>query len=476
VDVDPRGRPLPHTLGWIRSWIPSALVIAIVMLATLILDVPSAAGSAPQLTRYPYLTDLVRRHVTVNWATTTGIASASVTFGHRATESCTAHRVSATYTAIVVGHTHEKQWRASISRLRPGRYCYRVFGDGKRLLGARAPSFQRQVSTRSRGPYSFTVFGDWGQVDAGGHNPDQARLMAEIAESPARFAVSTGDVAYPAGNQRNYGDLHQRGADTSAIFGPDFWTVAGSSTPLFNALGNHGSNPTALLNWPQGLAVASSHGRYRMERRCCVNGSTPMSFPSAWYAFNAGRARFYVLEAAWKDSNVGGGSLYRNDYEAHWRRRSDQFRWLKRDLARHPSKVSFAFFHFPLHSSNPHETSDRWLNGRTRLEGFLGRHGVDIVFNGHAHVYQRNARVGPHMPVSYVTGGGGAHLQPVNACVGVDRYSIGWSSSACGSASPPPTAEHVYHFLLVTVHGTKVTVTPTDERGRTFDVRTYDLS
>jgi len=31
----------------------------------------------------------------------------------------------------------------------------------------------------------------------------------------------------------------------------------------------------------------------------------------------------------------------------------------------------------------------------------------------------------------------------------------------------------VYHFLLVTVSGTTVTVTPTDEYGRTFDVVTY---
>jgi hypothetical protein len=217
------------------------------------------------------------------------------------------------------------------------------------------------------------VFGDWGQVDASGRNADQARLIAQIAHSSARFAVTTGDTAYPDGSQRNYGDLHQTGSDASSIFGPDFWTVAGSSIPLFNAMGNHGLNPTALLNWPERLAVASSHGRYRMQSRCCVNGTSTMSFPSAWYAFDAGRARFYVLEAAWKNSAVGSGSLYENDYDAHWRRRSDEFRWLKRDLANHPRKVAFAFLHFPFHSSNANESSDPWLNGARRLEGFLVR-------------------------------------------------------------------------------------------------------
>jgi hypothetical protein len=34
----------------------------------------------------------------------------------------------------------------------------------------------------------------------------------------------------------------------------------------------------------------------------------------------------------------------------------------------------------------------------------------------------------------------------------------------------------VYHFLLVTVNGNIVTVTPTDEMGRTFDTQTYTFS
>ena len=35
---------------------------------------------------------------------------------------------------------------------------------------------------------------------------------------------------------------------------------------------------------------------------------------------------------------------------------------------------------------------------------------------------------------------------------------------------------NVYHFLLVTVNGNQVTVTPTDSTGRTFDVQTYMFS
>ena len=75
------------------------------------------------------------------------------------------------------------------------------------------------------------MFGDWGQVDGGGNNAQQADVMSEIAASDATFALTTGDTAYPSGSQTNYGDLAQRGADTSAVFGPSFWTKAGDEIP-----------------------------------------------------------------------------------------------------------------------------------------------------------------------------------------------------------------------------------------------------
>ena len=59
--------------------------------------------------------------------------------------------------------------------------------------------------------------------------------------------------------------------------------------------------------------------------------------------------------------------------------------------------------------------------------------------------------------------------------------ALGWSyssnaGSSCGSLSKPPSIDHVFHYLLVTVNGKSVTVTPTDEQGRTFDVQSYSFS
>jgi hypothetical protein len=443
----------------------------------------AAAGPSSTLRRYPYLTDLVTTNVTINWATTTSATTGSIRYGRVGSESCTAHTVNATKTTITVKSTTEYQWKALLSGLSSdSSYCYRVYGGTTDLLGSDAsPVFRSQVAAGSSTSYSFAVFGDWGYTDGGGNNADQARLMGQIAASGARFAVTTGDTAYDSGTQTNYGDLVQKGTNTSTVFGPSFWTVAGDSIAMFNTQGNHGLNSVPLVNWPQDRAVSGSSGRYQMDTYCCSNGTSSKSYPSEWYAFDAGRARFYVLDATWSNANVGDADLYENDYDAHWTSSRAEYQWLANDLASHSRTVSFAFLHFPMYADNATETSDPWLAGSSHLEGLLGRYGVDIVFNGHAHIYQRNRASATGLPVSYVTGGGGGKLSPVSRCSSIDQYAIGWSysasthGSACGAAPRPTSIDRVFHFLLVTVSGTQVTVTPTDEYGRTFDVKSYSF-
>jgi len=459
-----------------------AVAVALLVGATTLIPPGASATPSSSLRRYPYLTDLVLGGVTVNWATTTAIATGSVTYGRSGSESCTAHTVTAKRTAITVDSTAEYQWKAVVTGLsRNVAYCYRIQGGGTDLLGSDAsPVFRTQLAAGSTATFSFAVIGDWGFQDTRALNTDQANIMARIASSGARFAVTTGDIAYQSGSQTNYGDLVQTGPYVSEVFGPSYWTVPGASIPFFNVLGNHGLNSTALTNWPEGRAASSSSGRYAMETYCCTNGTRSASYPSAWYAFNTGRARFYILDAAWANSNVGTADLYKNDHDNHWTTSSDEYEWLAQDLAAHPGGLKFAFFHFPLHSPNSTEKSDTYLSGADNLEGLLADNGVDVIFNGHAHTYARSTPEG--MPVSYVTGGGGAHLEPATVCGAPIAAALGWSysssthGSSCGSLSRPTSIDQVFHFLLVTVQGGKnVTVTPTDEQGRTFDVRTYNF-
>jgi hypothetical protein len=444
---------------------------------------PAYAASG-QLLRYPYLTDVTGTAATVSWGTDQSTATGYATYGRVGQESCTARRANGSKTSITVGSKPEYQWKAKITGLIPGTtYCYRVFFSNPTadLLAADpSPQFSTLPAPGSTAPFSFAVIGDWGQVDTAGGNPDQANLMARIAASNAGFVLGTGDTAYPSGTQTNYGDLVQVGADTSAVFAPSFWKAVGASRPMYNALGNHGLSSTFPMLWPQAAVAAASAGRYAMETYCCTNGTTSKSYPSAWYAFDAGRARIYVLDASWPNGNVGSADMYKNDYDNHWAPSSAQYQWLAGDLGAHPAALKIAVMHFPMYSDNATEKSDPYLTGPGSVAELLSSYGIDLVFNGHAHMYQRNNRIGTDSFVSYLTGGGGATLQPIGAkgCNAGDAYGIGWSNSTsrgsrCGAAPVPTSKAQVFHFLLVTVTASGVTVTPTDSLGQTFDVQNY---
>lgn len=454
----------------------AALAVLVALLAA---SATPAHAFASQLRRYPYLTDAVGTGTTANWGTDRTLTSGSVKWGGPG-EACTAHTATAKRTSITVNGVAEYQWTARMTGLTPNtRYCYRVFGGTVDLLGADAsPAFTSPIASGATTPYSFAVFGDWGLAPSAAGNPAQAAVLSRMAQSGARFAVMTGDSGYPSGSQTNYGDLVQTGTNVSAVFGPAFWKVPGTSIPAFPTLGNHVVTTTFLQNWPTTSAAVASGGRFVAETYCCKNGTKSASYPSAWYAFDVGNARFYVLDAAWADLNTGTVSEYQDDFDYHWAPGSPEVSWLRSDLATHPSQLKFAFFHYPLYADNLTESSDTFLQGPNGLEGLLASYGVNIAFNGHAHIYERNT-AGSGGLISYVTGGAGGTPEPVNC--GLTRFdaaAIGWSptksqGSACGTATAPTSANQFHHFLLVTVNGSSVTVTPTNANGGTFDVKSY---
>ena len=490
-----------------RHLTQAVLVIVTGLCTVLAVTTPARAalpGADAHLTRAPYLTDLTTTSVQVNWGTTTQ-SKGSVRYGPLG--DCSAFSVTSGNSGYPMTINGVTEYRNSVTvgGLSAGTaYCYRVHTGGAApvdLLGTLAtPGFTTLEPVGSTEPFSFAVLGDWGDttnsgIDDGSVNVNQANVLAQIGRSGARFALSAGDIAYQGGTQTNYGDLNQTGVDISAVFGPQYWALPGMSTPMFAVSGNHGQNSTYLLNWPTSATTTASDGVYAMVGYPSIDGSNPASYPTAYYALATGGVRIYLLDAAWGNSNTGtatGGTcgshcaIYEVDHDAHWTVSSAEYQWLAQDLAAHPGGVKMAVFHFPLRSDDATEPDDTYLNisaGPSGLEALLHDNGVGLVFNGHAHDYQRNTAP-PGGVISYVTGGGGAKATPVRggaACSATDAYAVGWSyskakGSACGAAPVPTSDAQVYHFLKVTVDGTTVTVTPTDSTGRFFDVQTYDFA
>ncbi|HEU5356644.1 MAG TPA: metallophosphoesterase family protein [Actinocrinis sp.] len=481
--------------------------LAAVLTAAVTLAFPAAAraalsGESGQLTRAPYLTDLTAASVNVNWGT---VAQSRGSVSYGPIGNCAANSLVSTKlgSPITVNGVTEYQNSVTLTGLAADTaYCYRVYTGGSSpidLLGTNpSPVFTTLEGAAAGRPFTFAVMGDWGDttnsgVNDGSLNTNQAGVDAQIAASGARFVVSTGDVGYPSGSSTNLGDLYQTGANVSAVFGPSYWATPGLSVPVYSTSANHGQNSTFLWTWPETNIAAG--GVYAMVPYPSIDGSTPGSYPTSYYAFTTGGVRFYVLDMSWGNSNVGtatGGAcgshcaIYQVDHDAHWTTSSAEYQWLTADLAAHPGGIKVAFFHFPLRSDDATEPDDQYLDataGSTgSIEQLLKDGGVGLVFNGHAHDYQRNVAP-PYGLVSYVTGGGGGSASSIggHGCESTDAYAIGWSYSkakgnACGAATPPTSDAHVYHFLSVTVNGSVVSVAPTDSTGAVFDPYSYDLA
>jgi hypothetical protein len=105
-------------------------------------------------------------------------------------ESCTAHYVPATKTAITVNGVLQYQWKAMLNLVPGMQYCYRVYLGTSPvneidLLGSdSSPSFWTQVPSGGSQSFTFVVLGDWGYVDSSGRI-HFSQLMSLIASSGA---------------------------------------------------------------------------------------------------------------------------------------------------------------------------------------------------------------------------------------------------------------------------------------------------
>ncbi|KAL8486865.1 hypothetical protein ACS0TY_023527 [Phlomoides rotata] len=159
-----------------------------------------------------------------------------------------------------------------------------------------------------------------------------------------------------------------------------------SKVPIMMVQGNHEIEEQA-----QNRTFASYSSRFAFPHK--ESGSSSQFY----YSFNAGGIHFVVL---------GGYAAYN---------RSDaQYKWLQKDLAsvnRNVTPWLVATWHPPWYTSyRSHYREAECM--RVAMEDLLYQYGVDIVFNGHVHAYERSNRVynytlDPCGPVYLAVGDGG---------------------------------------------------------------------
>jgi 3',5'-cyclic AMP phosphodiesterase CpdA len=108
-----------------------------------------------------------------------------------------------------------------------------------------------------------------------------------------------------------------------------------------------------------------------------------------YYTYKKGNVRFFVLDTTSMDPR--------------------QLAWLEKELQNSGSDWKICYFHHPLYSSAAFHGSSTGL--RRVLEPLFVKYGVEAVFAGHDHVYER---VMPQKGISYFTEGASGSLRKGN--------------------------------------------------------------
>lgn len=201
-----------------------------------------------------------------------------------------------------------------------------------------------------------------------------------------------------------------------------------SRIPMYAAIGNHENN----------------HDHYYQYM------ANPA--PEDYYTFTYGNAQIFIID---DNKDLAPGSVQRA--------------WLERELAASKAKWKFAVHHHPPFNSDEDDYGNTWRGASTygdvdvrTIVPLYERYGVDIVFNGHIHDYERTFPVVGNRTVEeggvvYVTAGGGGG--------GLENYSPNrsWFTAK---------VRRDHHFVLVSVNGGTLQLQAIDQNWQLFDTYT----
>lgn len=306
-------------------------------------------------------------------------------------------------------------------------YEYRVVND-RGLLGSTALSEPYKSKTQPpRGtPFRFVAFGD-----SGNGSNTQADFAQRIAASNPDLIIHVGDLVYPAGDGKTY---------RTHFYEPNAEMIR--HAPFMPSEGNHD--------------VATDEGRPLLEHFVCPRNGPAGIEPERCYWFDYGDARFVAL-----DTNVTefGGALT-----------PDQLKtvvapWVRQVFKDCDARWKFVFYHHPFYTGSEHSAEGSAFVKEAFLDAFE-ESGVDMVFCGHNHLYERTT---PLMKDQIVEDGQGI-VYIVTGAGGVSRYP---------EKLPNPAYikyynADVFSYTRVDLTADRLELVQIDEHGKEIDRYTLD--
>ena len=221
------------------------------------------------------------------------------------------------------------------------RYTFRCASDAKNFTVTTLPA---PSASRVR----FGVIGDLGQTTNSSETVNALQTAAASGEIDG--VLLAGDLSYADGNGHrwdSYGNLME---------------PLSTLVPFAHVGGNHEFS-NGGENW---VAYRARYPNPHLD----ANSSSYL-----WYSFVAGPAHMIML-CSYADTSPG----------------SAQYTWLTRTLGAIDRKATpwvVVVVHTPMYTSNHHHPMTEGALMRNHFEPLLLSAGVDLVFNGHVHAYER---------------------------------------------------------------------------------------
>jgi acid phosphatase type 7 len=254
------------------------------------------------------------------------------------------------------------------------------------------PVFSSYTTARKAAsqPYRFVAVGDMGEA-----KPEQMKVAHQISRLAPDFLAMPGDIAYKRGRVSEYLTKYfpYFNAERSS---PTLGAPLLRSIPSFACLGNHDYGRPDLIDSPDLDDFPDLFGYF-------IFWSMPLNGPDD--ALTSVISQKLVGEKAHQDRFLQGAlgryprmASYSYDYgNSHWLvldansnvdwTNKELQEWVRKDLSSSRATWKFVMFHQPPFTSHRKHGKEQRMR---LLTGIFEECGVNVVFNGHAHLYERS--------------------------------------------------------------------------------------
>jgi predicted phosphodiesterase len=299
--------------------------------------------------------------------------------------------------ALSAGGALARHHEVVLTGLAPGKAVhYRLV-----VAGRPTRSWTFHTPPERQEPVRFVVYGD---TRAG--NRTHAKIVSAMLQEPLDFVISTGDMVQRGSDEADWQRFFKVTAELLA------------SVPYYPVAGNHD------------MGKAGDEQRRMSEIFALWPGPPERPAWGSWYSFTISGVHFVMLDS--------------NSYE-----HEEQLAWVEADLkaARAAgARAIFAAVHDGPYSRGLHK-GNRFAE--EHYAPLLRQYGVNLLFAGHDHLYQRGEVEG----LAYVvSGGAGAPLYSVRCGVS--------GKPRCKREDGMKKVERVHHYVLVTVFPSFISMCP----------------